>query len=395
MKSIFLSIFLFLTYCFSYANPKANFWSQQRKGANSFNNFPLKERYKAAKDAGLEFLRITPSKWLNGRSKGELGDFLLGRPGTFQNIIQKDVTYLKAALDKADEVGIKIVLTVLSLPGNRWSQHNNGTQERKIWTNFKYHELSAKFWKQLATELKGHPAVAAYNIKNEPAPELGPKRFSDWYSGDYKKWYQSVKGTPQDLNMFYKSTVAAIREVDKETPIMIDSGFYGTPWAFKILEPVNDPNILYSFHMYEPYAYVNYRNEGKYQYPGKIPIGETGASEIRWNEQAISDFLKPLRDWAKKHKIDSGRIICGEFGVYRTQKGAPIYLDHQMKVYNRKGWHWASYSFREDDWAGMDYELGTAKPGWHYWKAIEQGKMPGPKTYNRKSELWDTIKANL
>ncbi|MNO02626.1 hypothetical protein D3C81_2230870 [compost metagenome] len=39
--------------------------------------------------------------------------------------------------------------------------------------------------------------------------------------------------------------------------------------------------------------------------------------------------------------------------------------------------HWAFYSFREDSWDGMDYELGSAKVPWAYWQAIEQGR-PDP-----------------
>lgn len=27
-------------------------------------------------------------------------------------------------------------------------------------------------------------------------------------------------------------------------------------------------------------------------------------------------------------------------------------------------------------WDGMDYELGTKKLSWNYWKAIEEGKEP-------------------
>jgi len=395
LRAILWVVAVFLSSNVLASEVKTTFWSEQKKGANSFNNVPLDERFKAAKAAGLDFLRIAPNKWLNGREKEELGDFLLGRPGSFQNLIEEDVDYLVKVLDKAEASGIKIVLTVLSLPGNRWRQHNAGVQEREIWSDLKYHRLAARFWAQLAERLKGHPAIVAYNIKNEPSPEFGPVMFADWYSGDYEKWYQSVRGTAQDLNLFYRTVIRAIREKDQYTPIMIDSGFYSTPWAFKVLEPVDDPYILYSFHMYEPYAYVNHRNVGQYEYPGSIPTGESNASSREWNESTLSQFFDPVREWAEKHNIPKEKIICGEFGIYRLQSQAHRYLDDQMKIYNQEGWHWAFYSFREDDWAGMDYELGSAKPGWPYWQAIEKNQMPGPKTYQRDSPLWNTIKKRL
>ena len=392
MKLILVISFGLLLPIFTDANPKADFWKVPRHGANSFNNIPLEERFVAAKKAGLEFLRITPSKWLNGRPKSELGDFLLGRPGSFSKIIETDVQYLLKALDMAERAKLKIVLTVLSLPGNRWSQHNGGIQERKIWSDFKYHDLAATFWSALAVRLKGHPAIVAYNVKNEPTPELGSKKFPDWFTGDYQDWYASVKGTPQDLNLFYQKVIAAIRSVDSETPIMIDSGFYGTPWAFKVLEPVMDRNILYSFHMYEPYAYSRYKGNKQFVYPGAIPVGEQSPKVLNWNEGALSDFLNPVRQWAKNHNVSSSQIICGEFGLNRFQTGAEIFLDDQYKIYFGEKWHSAFYAFREDDGGhAMDYELGTQKPGWEYWKAVEKGKMPGPKTYKRKSKTWDVI----
>ena len=35
-----------------------------------------------------------------------------------------------------------------------------------------------------------------------------------------------------DLNLFYRKMVKIIREVDQDTPIVLDSGFYATPLGF-------------------------------------------------------------------------------------------------------------------------------------------------------------------
>ena len=39
-----------------------------------------------------------------------------------------------------------------------------------------------------------------------------------------------------------------------------------------------------------------------------------------------------------------------------------------------QGLHWAFYSFREDVWDGMDYELGAGKLSWQYWQAQERNE---------------------
>ena len=93
----------------------------------------------------------------------------------------------------------------------------------------------------LALELKDRPAVVGYNIINEPHPETAKNnRYNDFWTEDYEKWYAKVKGTTADLNRFYEKVINSIREVDKETPIILDSGLYATPWAFKYLKPVED-----------------------------------------------------------------------------------------------------------------------------------------------------------
>jgi endoglucanase len=378
------------------ASEKLGFWEHPRAGANSFNKVPLKARYEKATASGLRWLRIAPNKWLGKRTKDKRGDFLIGPKGQeYQGLIKGDLKLLKTALDNAHASNLKIVLTMLSLPGNRWSQHNAGKQERKIWTDFKYHDQSAKFWKDLASQLKDHPAVVAYNIKNEPCPERSGSRFKDWYSGDYEKWYQTVKGTPQDLNLFYRKVVKAIRSVDSNTPIMIDSSFYATPWSFKVLEPIDDKSILYAFHMYEPYALVNRKNKDVHKYPGIIPTGETDAKNRKWNKISMSEFLEPIRSFQKKYDIPSNRIVAAEFGIPRKKVSALAYLRDQIEIYQKEGWHWAFYSFREDDWDAMDYELGTKPAGMKYWEAVENGKLPPDSVYARKSKIWEMLKYKI
>jgi hypothetical protein len=379
----------------SFAETKIGYWNVQRKGTNLFNQSEKIERLRAARAFGIGMIRLAPNKWMNGRPKNQEGDFLLGRPAFFKDINRQDLALLKKTLDQANELELKIVVTMLSLPGSRWKQHNHGTEDRRIWTEFSQQEQAISFWRQLAQALKGHPAVIGYNIRNEPSPELVEPQLKDWYSKDeYLKWYQQVKNNPADLNLFYKKVAKAIREIDLETPIILDSGFYASPWAFHVLEPVEDEKTLYSFHMYEPYSYTSRFNQGKYTYPGLAPIGESQAEKVDWNRSQIEVFLNPVIEWQKKYKVPSERIFVGEVGVFRANAGAERYLRDTISVLNAQKWHWAFYSFREDTWAGMDYELGIGKTGWNYWKAIEKGQMPGPDVY-QKNSLSDFLKSEM
>jgi len=378
------------------AESKIAFWDSPRHGANLFNQVELKERLMAARRAGVEFVRLAPNKWLNGRPESRRGDFLLGRPEAFASLDTNDLALLIHVLDDAHAADLKVVLAMLSLPGSRWSQHNGGVQEFTLWQDFGRQEQAIDCWRQLAGALKHHPAVVGYNLLNEPCPEHATRpRLADWYTGDYEAWQAKVRDTPADLSRFYDKGVRAIREIDSETPIILDSGFYATPWAFKVLRPVGDANTLYSFHLYEPFAFTTHRNKGRYVYPGKIPTGESDEPPVEeWNRTRMASFLEPVIEWQKRWHIPARRILVGEVGVCRLNEGAAQYLDDALTVFSEQGWHWAFYSFREDNWDLMDYGLGTTKPTAAYWQAIKAGRMPGDDVY-RGSPIFDAIKRRL
>ena len=42
--------------------------------------------------------------------------------------------------------------------------------------------------------------------------------------------------------------------------------------------------------------------------------------------------------------------------------GAADYLSDLIKIFNQHDWHWAFFTFRQDFWDGMDYEIGTKPP---------------------------------
>ena len=69
------------------------------------------------------------------------------------------------------------------------------------------------------------------------------------------------------------------------------------------------------------------------------------------------------------------RIVVAEFGCMRRWTDCGAYLTDVINSVDARGGHWAFYSFREDVWEGMDYELpATVKPGQYYWLA-EQHKL--------------------
>jgi hypothetical protein len=330
---------------------KREFWSVQRHGTNCFNEKVTQDWWDAARHAGIEFVRLAPNKWLTSHR-----DFLLGNADHFEpdSLVEKDLAQLDAVLDDAQDAGVPVVLTMLSLPGARWRQQNGDKFDLRLWHDSTYWVQSARFWQKLAMHLKDRPDVVGYNILNEPIPE---KAVAD----------RTV------LNRFYAIVIAFIREVDSSTPIILDGGEWASPTGLAAITPVDDANVLYSFHFYEPWEYTNLNaNDGRLTYPGWV-ILDSGDT-VRLDMNYVYRALLPVAQWQDCHGIAENRILLGEFGCNRRCGGAAAYLHDLIGAVQVNHWHWAFYSFREDTWDGMDYELGARPPGAAYWDAKERGE---------------------
>ncbi|KQU85833.1 glycosyl hydrolase [Ensifer sp. Root1252] len=350
------------------------FWDKPQHGGNSFNRLPPDEAYfKALSGYGATWVRLSYDKW-----KPAKRDYLIGDADKYEGIPAADLKMLKETLDRADKAGLKVVITPLSLPGMRWSQNNGNKFDGRIWQDKAWWAEAASFWRDLARELRDHPGVAAYNIINEPAPEkqnglaehADRKAMLDWYAGK--------KGSASDLVAFYETVIAAIREVDPATPIMADAGWYAAADGFTYWPSgLSDQKVVYSFHMYEPYAATsapNMKREKPYTYPGKVPFGE---GDEDWDKARVASYLDQPVQWAKDKGIPLNRVVAGEFGCMRRWTGCKAYLEDVLTTLDKNSLHWAFYSFREDSWDGMDYELGSKKVHWKYWDAIDAG-TPDP-----------------
>ena len=373
------------------AADKLTFWDTQRKGANCFNVEPSEQWFVAARALGVDWVRLTYGKWTG--STGRRGDFLMGSADDFQGLDQQDLARLIEVLDWAHKHDIKVVIAPLDLPGNQWIQNNDNRRDLRLWNDKAYWQQAAAFWGELAAGLKDHPAVCAYNILNEPTPEMNTGLDENGPLARYRPWYDKHRGTAHDLPAFYQTVSAAIRQVDTQTPIMLDAGWYAHPHAIVYWPAFPDDKLLYAFHMYEPYAFTNHRNvrrEKPYVYPGKIPYA---GRETEWNKRRIERHLAPFFQWAKAQQIPFTRLVCGEFGCYRRNPGAAAYLSDVLAVLNERDLHWAFYSFREDEWDGYDYELGTAALGAAYWQSKEAGRNPHLDRHD--NPLFDVIKSQF
>lgn len=371
-----------------------DYFLKQHFGANFFNEKDELKRFIAAKELGLDIIRLTPSKWASFRPGAKKGEFLIGDQKEYKGLYKKDLEELIRILDMANGTGLKVILTFLNIPGLMWRQHNNNKPDCRIWNDFKFHKQAAQFMADIAEAVSKHPAVVALNPINEPAPEHCFSFPVDWAdSSAYKKWQEDIIKTPADLNLLYKLMHENIRKYNQDIPIIFDSSFYATPHALPFLIPFEDKHVLYSIHMYEPFIYTFQRKPGLL-YPGIIPFGEKTKNSQYWDKIALKNFFEPILSWQKQNSISNNRIIVGEFGIDRLAKGAINYFTDLIDIFNEYGWTWIFYSFREYNFTKMDYEMGQERPGWHYWQAMEKNQSPDYSRY-KKSEFIEVIKKSI
>ena len=88
-------------------------------------------------------------------------------------------------------------------------------------------------------------------------------------------------------------------------------------------------------------------------YPGfRVP----GKQDIVWDKATIEARLTPVRAFQRKYHVP---IFVGEFGCARYAPGAEQWLRDQMDLYEKYGWSWTYWAYRE--WDVMNIER-TADP---------------------------------
>jgi hypothetical protein len=368
---------------------RIHYWDIQQKGTTYFPDVPNKAWLDAVAAANIKTIRFVYDKW-----EGDQRDFLIGNADDYTGLVPEDIVLVRSYLDYADSLGLKVLLTPLSLPGARYVQNNDNQRDYRLWQEEKHQQQAAQYWRDMAMAFSGHPALVGFNLVNEPHPE---KLFGihDAWGVDFSSWYDTIRGTTADLNLFNKRMVSAIRSVDQATPIIIESGLFSAPATFAYLETLDDDQVLYSFHFYELYRYSTRRlNKGKISYPGPLRVDAIDQT-LQMNPALLDSLMQPVRDWSARNNIPANRIYVSEFGSDRMSSGVTEYFSDLIAAFNEAGWHWAFYAFREDNWESMDYELGTQKPNYRYWEYQEAGNLHEhyEEVYGRVKdrELWSVF----
>lgn len=189
-------------------------------------------------------------------------------------------------------------------------------------------------WEEIARRFKGRKGIYGYDLINEPA--------------------QIERALPDcDYWNLQRRAAEAIRRIDPDATIVIESNDWDSPDAFRYLRALDMDNVVYQAHMYKPGWFTHQgANGAACPAPDKLQAYPNPARGI--DKEKLREILKPVRDFQLRHKA---RILIGEFSASIYAPGAGKYLEDCIDIFNEYGWDWTYHSFREAKWWNVETVL--------------------------------------
>ena len=175
------------------------------------NRFITKSDFAYWKSLGTNVLRLNISHYL--LEEGENG-----------------FEYIDNAIKWADELGIYIIISLITVPGcANTLDYCNLNEEANLWKDANNFNKLNELWLTIADKYKDKSIVAGYNLINEPNSDT----------------HEMLKDT-------YRILIDTIRTVDQKHIIFLDGNNYAANFeVFSDSSLANmDNNLVYSFHLY-------------------------------------------------------------------------------------------------------------------------------------------------
>ena len=269
---------------------------------------------------------------------------------------------LRRSLIEIGDHGMKTIITVVDLPGCPFFSLCED-QTMTFWESEELRFRARKFWGVLAEHLVDlRHIIMGYDLINEPFTQEDRE----------VTYFQEIPTAHADtLNDFYRKTVSEIRIHDKDTPIILKCTWYAAPIAMEMLQPVpDDPHIKYGFHCYiPPHLTLHREPDPNRKYPGHVPLfcRAVHSETMRIDKSYIREFLtRHVVSWQKKYSVPSHQMCVAEFGICREVPGAQQYLTDLVAIFSEFDWSWLLFSYRDEEWDALDYELGPLKANMLY-----------------------------
>jgi endoglucanase len=162
------------------------------------------------------------------------------------------------------------------------------------WDDAQLNREFLALWADVMERLGKDPYVAAWEPINEPHGGAKTETVAAWYRG----------------------VIADMRRRDPARPIVVEGANYSHAEDLVDAIKMNDPDIIYAFHLYDPYEYTTDLRSPPLDYPGA------------WGKAYLEQKLAPALRFRDKFNVP---VWCGEWG---TKTGAAHYERWMRDVFD-------------------------------------------------------------
>ena len=232
----------------------------------------------------------------------EMGMSVIRLPFTYMNLCDDNGNLKSNAFDRLDwfvqncsQRGMYVILDMHGAFGSQNGMDHSGeiNDGKQLYYNQSNKDKTLNLWKKIAEHFKGNPAVAAYDILNEPGIKAAATCSLHWD--------------------FYNEIYNTIRSKDSNHIIIMESC-----WDADNLPRPSQygwTNVAYEYHYY-PWSAQNSSDAQKSYFSSKV-------SDIANHNYGVPTFV-------------------GEFTCFEQAEGWKA----AMSTFNSQGWHWTTWSYK-------------------------------------------------
>lgn len=262
------------------------------------------------------------------------------------NKLQEAWDLLTWALDECRKHNLRAIVDLHIIRAHNFNAVNEGNKN-SLFTDDEAQEGLINLWRQLSEVLKPYSnAWVAYEFMNEPVAD------------DHEQWNQLVAKVHK-----------ALRELEPKRTLVIGSNRWQGHETFKYLRvPEGDPNIILSFHYYNPMILTHYgapwtpvgKYKGNITYPGVLVSAEdfeATPDELKpeieqytnseWNRERIHQQMADAIAVAAKYNL---QLFCGEWGVFEPvdRELAYAWTRDMLAVFDEYDIAWTTWCYDAD-----------------------------------------------